>query len=52
MGFIRGKVFDKKFFDRFFKNVYTARTFFNYDTHGRVGMGKPIKIRVDICFFG
>ena len=45
-------IFFKKFFASFFQNVCDARTFSIYDTHGRVCMEKPVKIRVDIYFFG
>ena len=40
------------FFACFSENVYDTRTFSIYDTHGRVCMKNPVKIRVDIYFFG
>ena len=45
-------IFLRKNFCRFFRNVCGAKTFPIYDTHGRVCMEKPVKIRVDIYFFG
>lgn len=45
-------IFLRKIFCRFFRNVCGAKTFSIYDTHGRVCMKNPVKIRVDIYFFG
>lgn len=41
-----------KIYCRFFCYVLLIKTLFVCDTHGRVCMKKPIKIRVDIYFFG
>ncbi len=50
--YIIAVIFLEKIFAVFFQNVCDTRTFSIYDTHGRVCMKKPVKIRVDIYFFG